>query len=154
MGSEDLMRGTSKLTVAAVVLVVVLVACWEVVPRACAQQEGARVRRRGAASIDAALSDPVEKQMSRLRDGAVLTNELGTFVTLGDRTAFKPDNEEYAFSVLENLAVERVWKMLDNTRGRQWLVSGFVTEYRGRNYLLLHRAVLRARSNSTSTANP
>jgi hypothetical protein len=127
--------------------------CWEWLPSASAQQREPRSRRRGSAAIDAAMAAPVDEQMSQLREGAVLTNKLGAFLTMGERIAFKPEGEQYSFGVLENLALERVWKMLDATRGRQWIVSGTVTEYRGRNYLLMDRAVLRARV-ELETAEP
>jgi hypothetical protein len=46
--------------------------------------------------------------------------------------------------VLENLALERIVRILNETRGqRQWLVSGTITEYRGSNYLLISKAVQR-----------
>jgi hypothetical protein len=42
--------------------------------------------------------------------------------------------------------------MLDDTRGRLWSASGTVTEYRGHNYLLLDRAVVRARDSEPTAA--
>jgi hypothetical protein len=133
-----------------IVAIALVITFWEVVPRVNAQSQP-RVRRRGAASIDAALSDPAGEQVHRMREGVLLTNELGTFSSLGDRISFQLFGQEEPLGVLENLALERVWKMLPDTRDRQWRVSGTVTEYRGRNYLLLHRAVLRTRE---SVAEP
>jgi hypothetical protein len=47
--------------------------------------------------------------------------------------------------VLENLALERIGRALDESRGtRLWVVSGLITEYRGANYLLVSKAVMQA----------
>ena len=141
------MRRTSWKTVGLIVAIASVITLWEV-PGGGAEQTGPQVRRRGAASIDAALSDPTGKQASRMREGVVLTDVTGTFSALGDRILFQQAGQEHTLGVLENLALERVWKMLDDTRDRQWNVSGTVTEYRGSNFLLLHRAVLRSRDSA------
>ena len=43
--------------------------------------------------------------------------------------------------LLENLALERISRSLEDNRGSKWTVSGLVTEYRGSNYLLVTKAV-------------
>lgn len=156
LGVAITMRRVSKNknTFGLVVVIAAVVILCDLVPRVGAQQEDEpRVRRRGAASIDAALSDAIAPQADRLREGVVLTDKLGTFELAGDRIAFRLPDQEEPIGVLENLALERVWRMLDDTRGRQWRVTGRVTEYRGRNYLFLYRAVLRTQAN-IDTAKP
>ena len=147
------MRATSRRTIALVVAIAAVVLFGEVASRLSAQQSTRRVQRGGSAAIDAALQGPNDEQVILLREGAVLSDQLGTFQTTGDHVLFELTAQEQSLRVLENLALERVWNMLDDTRGRQWTVSGIVTEYRGRNFLLIHRAVLRSRSANT-TAKP
>ena len=108
-----------------------------------AQQTFRKVPRRGSATIGAAL--PPSAQGLRMREGSVLTDREGKFMTAGDRITFYLSDGDESFRMLENLALERVWRMLENARDRQWPVSGEVTEYRGANYLLITRAVLKAR---------
>ncbi len=81
-----------------------------------------------------------------------MTNQLGTFKLTGDRITFFPEGEADSLRVLENLALERIWKMLDEMSGRQWSVNGAVTEYRGHNFLLIERAVVRSRQPSIPTS--
>jgi hypothetical protein len=83
----------------------------------------------------------------------VLKNLAGTFKVAGDRITFCPRDQETALLVLENLALERVGGMLESVGGRLWSVSGTVTEYRGRNYLLIDRAVVRSHG-AESAARP
>ncbi len=81
----------------------------------------------------------------RLREGTELVDQPGTFRTTGDRITFFTDLGGGRFVVLENLALERVGRAIeDNPRPLDWLVTGTMTEYRGENLLLLHRAVLRS----------
>jgi hypothetical protein len=54
-----------------------------------------------------------------------------------------------SFRVLENLALERINRELGQARGNlQWTVSGIVTEFRGNNYLLVTRAVVKSAESS------
>lgn len=135
--------------IAAIVAVLTL---WELVPMVGAQQIAGRGVR-GAAAVDASLSDPDLAPVRRLREGSTLSDQLGVFKVNGDRIDFVPAEQEHSLQVLENLALERVWKMLDEARGRQWRVNGSVTEYRGRNYLLIERVVLSANLDG-SVASP
>jgi hypothetical protein len=109
-----------------------------------------------AAGSAPAASEPARQEAAadeRLREGGVLTHVLGTFQVVGDRITFAPDDRQAALPVLENLALERVAGMLESAAGRVWSVNGMVTEFRGRNYLLLERAVVRARP-AQATARP
>jgi hypothetical protein len=81
-----------------------------------------------------------------------LTDVQGTFDTAGNRMQFRPADGSSSLRVLENLALERVTRILEETRSdRLWLVSGTVTEYRGENYLLITRVVLTSRSNASAS---
>ena len=100
----------------------------------------------------AAMIDPISNaapptraagEGTRLREGHALTDVQGTFDTAGNRVQFRPADGSSSFRVLENLALERVTRILEETRSdRLWLVNGTITEYRGENYLLLTRVVL------------
>lgn len=69
----------------------------------------------------------------------------GRLELAGDRAIFYPQEGE-PLRVLENLALERVTQVLSETREpREWLVTGTVTEYRGTNFILLQKAVQRAK---------
>lgn len=85
----------------------------------------------------------------RLREGKRLVNRIGELRETGGRIAFYPDGETHSLQLLENLALERVSHDLDQQH-RKWSVTGTVTEYRGGNYLLLDRAVLKARVSKSS----
>jgi hypothetical protein len=105
---------------------------------------GENARRAATAEHDASGAPPrAPDPAQQLREGSVLKNLPGTFQVAGDRITFCPSERDAAFPVLENLALERVWGMLESVGGRLWSVSGTVTEYRGRNYLLIERAVVR-----------
>jgi len=114
----------------------------------------ADAERPAPAASDTGPSLPqVREPAEQLREGTVLKNLAGTFKLAGDRITFCPSDQEAAFPVLENLALERIWGMLESVGGRSWSVSGTVTEYRGRNYLLIDRAVVRF-PGTQSTARP
>ncbi len=90
----------------------------------------------------------------RFREGTKVTNRVGHFRTIGDRVvfAFSQDGQQFEAPVLENLMLDRVWRVLgESSEPMPWLVSGTVTEYRGDNYLILSRAVVKAK---TADGNP
>lgn len=79
----------------------------------------------------------------RWREGEVIELD-GRLELSGDRAIFYPPEGE-PLRVLENLALERITRVLTESPGeRTWLVSGVITEYRGSNYLLLSKAMRRA----------
>jgi hypothetical protein len=83
------------------------------------------------------------KGPERLREGTRLIDVPGAFQSIGaDRIAFSPTGSKDSYRVLENQALERVGRALDENRGpRPWIVSGTITEYHGANYLLVTKAV-------------
>jgi hypothetical protein len=101
--------------------------------------------QRGAAMAGAAAASPAKEAAPLLREGEVI-ELVGKLELAGDRATFTPQNSDVSLRVLENLALERVIQVLTESRDeRLWLVSGVVTEYRGGNYLLIHKAIQRAR---------
>ena len=72
-------------------------------------------------------------------------NRIGRFRTTGDRVAFYSQEDERQFPALENLALERIARAInESSDDLQWSVSGIVTEFRGQNYLLVTRAIRKA----------
>jgi hypothetical protein len=99
------------------------------------------------------LTDPLPSEASplnaatRLREGAQIVQQLGAFHDTGDRIIFQPRGAKLEFPALENLALERIARVLDETRTpRLWSVSGNITEFKGSNYLFVTRAVLKAKA--------
>ncbi len=85
----------------------------------------------------------------RQREGTRLTDVVGRFELAGERVTFYPANQGAAgkesYRLLENLALERVGQVLSESRARQdWTISGTLTEFRGANYLLLQKAVIKS----------
>jgi hypothetical protein len=103
----------------------------------------AEVRDEGIWKDSVKIPRPQEKRL--LREGERISNQIGEFRIAGEVLTFHP-REGAPVRVLENLALERIAKVLSETRSRrEWIVSGMVTEFRGANFLLVSRAVLKAR---------
>jgi hypothetical protein len=85
------------------------------------------------------------KPNERLREGTRLIDVVGTFQSLGnDNVSFSPAGSKDSYRVLENLMLQRISQVLDENRApRQWVASGLITEYRGSNYLLVTKAVIK-----------
>lgn len=86
-----------------------------------------------------------QAKATRLREGAKFHDRVGRFQVQGERVNFLPDDKSpESIRVLENLALERVSNgLIDPRSSNRWIVSGTVTEYRGNNYLLITRAIMR-----------
>jgi hypothetical protein len=85
-----------------------------------------------------------------LREGFELTEQLGTFRVTGGRLVFSTDKGGIPLVALENLNLERIARVLaDNPAATGWRITGTATEYRGVNYLLIERAVLRGSGDPT-----
>jgi hypothetical protein len=93
-----------------------------------------------------------ESEGAQLREGAVVTDQPGTFQLVGNRMVFALEGDARQLGTLENLALERVVRLVRQSSAPQtWLVSGTVTEYQGSNFILIDRAVIR-RSGETKSA--
>lgn len=97
------------------------------------------------ASTSARSTDRDERASGqRLREGSKLHHAEGRFEFAGDRISFQITATKESFRVLENLALERISKVLGEDREPQvWIISGTVTEYRGSNYLLITKSILK-----------
>ena len=89
----------------------------------------------------------VEPQESfRIREGDEWEDSVGEFQLAGERVRFHLTDRDVKVTVLENLALERVSRVLEQSRTLpQWRVSGTITEFHGGNFLLIRRAVVKAR---------
>jgi hypothetical protein len=114
---------------------------WSVFGQAAPDAESVRP----ASAPDDARAEPPEPL--RLREGSRFTDEVGEFRETGGRIAFFADGTGASMVVLENLALERVSRDMEQGK-RKWSVSGKVTEFRGSNYLILERVVLKSRSSA------
>jgi hypothetical protein len=78
----------------------------------------------------------------RLREGVRVADVVGQFEVAGDRVSFAAADATGSWRVLENLALERIGRVLaENRANPQWVISGTITEYNGANYLLVTKAV-------------
>lgn len=95
------------------------------------------------------LHQSQKKEDDRIREGTELDEQLGVFRLTGDRITFFTEMGTGRFVVLENLALERVARVItDNPNQLKWFVTGTMTEYQGLNYLLIERAVLKTQVHS------
>jgi hypothetical protein len=90
---------------------------------------------------------PINTHTLRLREGTQLTDMLGQFRLTGDRASFVPADGSGKFLALENLTLDRVTQTIsEDPNPLEWVVSGTITEYKGGNYLLISRAILKNKS--------
>ena len=84
----------------------------------------------------------------RLREGTLISDQSGFFREDGDGATFVADTG-MEFGALPNLNLERVVRLLksvEEPNSVRWSVNGTVTEFSGRNFLLISRAVYKAAS--------
>ncbi len=82
----------------------------------------------------------------RIREGTTVHDQTGFFRQDGDGATFVTD-EGVEFGGLPNLNLERVvrtLKIADDSKSIRWSVSGSVTEFLGRNFLLISRAIYKS----------
>jgi len=90
--------------------------------------------------------DESEDGTHRLREGTEIIGQTGYFRQDGDGAVFVTDND-YELGGLPNLNLERIVRTLktaDETQSIRWRVSGTITEFSGRNYLFITRAVYKS----------
>ena len=107
-------------------------------------------RRDGANQLREQRNDRQPRQRTRLREGTRITDQLGHFEPTGDGAVFRTERGGN-FGCLPNLNLERVVRMLrsfDNPENVRWSVSGLVTEFSGRNYVLLSKAIYKANTDA------
>ena len=89
---------------------------------------------------------PKKEAQRRLREGTNISSESGFFRLNGDGAIFISE-EGYEFGGLPNLNLERVVILLKNAedpKSVRWTVSGTVTEFSDRNFLLISRAIYKS----------
>ncbi len=82
----------------------------------------------------------------RIREGTTIHDRVGYFRQDGDGATFVTEGG-LELGGLPNLNLERVvraLKTLDESKSHRWSVSGVVTEFSGRNFLLISRAVYKS----------
>lgn len=85
----------------------------------------------------------VHQENDRIREGTEFNDQAGYFRITGNRVTFFTADGKGRFMGLENLNLERISRAISNNPAQlEWMVSGEITEYRGANFLLVHRAVL------------
>jgi hypothetical protein len=112
-----------------------------------AADDGA-AEREGGTSTSTKEATELDLTKLRLREGTRLRDASGRFRLSGDSLTFI-DGESREISGLPNLNLERIIRMLKTVEEPEsitWSVSGTVTEFSGRNYLLISRAVYKAAS--------
>jgi hypothetical protein len=82
----------------------------------------------------------------RLREGTLISDQNGFFREDGEGATFVADTG-MEFGALPNLNLERVVRLLKNAdepSSIRWSVTGKVTEFSGRNFLLVSRALYKS----------
>lgn len=93
-------------------------------------------------------AEELAQKKQRLREGAEIVDEVGTFEWVGDRLSFSADKEKAVFKILENRMMERVVQTQEASTGDLvWVVTGTITEYRGSNFLLMRHVTLEGKRN-------
>lgn len=89
-----------------------------------------------------------DEDQKRIREGTEVVGRSGHFRQDGDGAIFITD-DGYELGGLPNLNLERIVRTLktaDDSSTIRWRVSGNVTEFSGRNYLFITRAVYKAKT--------
>ncbi len=97
-------------------------------------------------SSKSSSSESGHHQTRRLREGTVVNDANGFFREDGDGATFVADSG-LEFGALPNLNLERVLRLLKSSEepnSIRWSVSGTVTEFSGRNFLLIRRAIYKS----------
>jgi hypothetical protein len=96
-----------------------------------------------ANAVEAAARASRRATSARLREGTEIREVPGQFIQLDGRFEFVSADGVYRLRMLENLALERASRKVDESaQSVVWSVSGIVTEYQGANYLLVKRIVV------------
>jgi len=105
-------------------------------------------RAMAEAPYSSSQDDQEEPTHNLRREGTKLINVVGRFENEGDSATFVT-KEDGRFGGLPNLSLERIittLKTVDDPSNVWWSINGTVTEFSGRNYVLVTRAVFKATS--------
>lgn len=98
-----------------------------------------------AASLNQDSLESEEQEVAtRIREGTEVRGATGWFRRAGERIEFQSLGETTKLVVLENLALERVAAELEGEVSLVWQIDGTITEFHGRNYLLVERAFVKS----------
>ena len=100
-----------------------------------------------AAQYTGNFSAQGESSSSALRREGTHVEIEGHFSVSGERATFQAGDDSVQFRTLENLALDRVMRMVRDAGSRQltWSIQGSLTEFRGQNFLLVEHAVVTGR---------
>ena len=75
-----------------------------------------------------------------IREGSRIESKMMLVRSGGENLVLENEEDKQTFEALENLALERVLQAVRaDSSDKRWLVTGQVTEYRGRNFIFLER---------------
>ena len=109
-------------------------------------QAGARGFENGVADRNLSAKGRLGNEKKRIREGTMIDNTVGYFQQDGDGATFVTE-DGFELGGLPNLNLERVVRTLktsDESKTIRWRVTGTVTEFSGRNYLFITRAVYKS----------
>lgn len=93
-----------------------------------------------SAAPDFGESAKGERTEQLQREGARVVNQLVTCRGAGERLMVELPQTSVPVAALENLAAQRILQaILDDIGSEQWVINGSITEFQGRNYILLDR---------------
>ncbi len=106
---------------------------------------------RDAVGADSTLNGATEEVGTHgtlMREGTRVSERLATCRSSGERLLISFDEDSPPLAALENLTAQRILKaVMDDVGDDRWIVSGQVTEFQERNYLLLERVVRQPKTN-------
>jgi hypothetical protein len=108
-----------------------------------AQTDAAGPAAASTYDVSASASESASADHQRLREGMRISDARGRFEVPAEGPTFV-DESGRRLPGLENLNLQRIARTLlaaENPDALTWKVSGLVTEYEGRNYILIERAV-------------
>ena len=107
-----------------------------------------RIDVRSAAADRAAKADTDRPNVGgQIREGTEIADQAGYFRVTDDRVTFFLHDGKQQFVVLENLNLDRIAQVLaEDGEQFSWSVTGTITEFRGANFLLVRRAVVRSQA--------
>ena len=135
----------TKTLVSGAAVVLLSMAVFAVGPSTATDGSSTRQMARGRSTL---AGKSAKQETLRLREGTIISDQNGFFREDGDGATFVADTG-IEFGALPNLNLERVVRLLksvEEPNNVRWSVNGTVTEFSGRNYLLISRAVYKAAS--------
>ena len=94
----------------------------------------------GASRGEGLPVESAQEPVRLLREGARVESKMMVVRSAADNLIFESEDDKQSLEALENLALERVMQAVRaDSSDKRWLVTGQVTEYRGRNFILLER---------------